>query len=73
MRWPDLERAGPLEFRHYDRIASLALIAVDFAILAAMAHYGASVRWMIAVAFVLGALLTTGAVREAAYWLAMRR
>jgi hypothetical protein len=71
--WPDLEQANPQQYRRNSRIATLAFVHLEFGILAAMAYYDVSVRWMIAVAFLLGALLVTGTLREATYWLAVRR
>jgi hypothetical protein len=71
IRWPELEQLDPRQFRKYSRTTTVAFAYVEFGVLAAMAYYEAPLRWMIALVFLLGALLITGAVREAAYWLAV--
>jgi hypothetical protein len=61
---------APLRFREYSRNCGVAGALIAFFGLLFMMHEDASVSSMIAVSFLALALLVTGAISEAAYWLA---
>jgi len=54
------------------RTWNVAGIGLGFVILALMAHFEASVRWMIVTLFVFGALSLNQTIKDAAIWIEAR-
>jgi hypothetical protein len=68
--WPDLTQMTPLRFKEYSYNTGTFCSFISFGALVMGEYLDIPVRLLIAISFLGLALLLTGAIREAAYWLA---
>jgi hypothetical protein len=62
----------PEAFRRLHGAGTWASVGLGFVILALMAHYEASIRWMIVSSFVFGVLALSELIKDAAIWIEAR-
>ena len=62
----------PEEFQRFHGHGTWTGVGVGFVMLALMAHYEASIRWMTATAFIFGMLALSELVKDAAIWIEAR-
>ena len=67
-----LSALDPEAFRRFHGHGTWAGVGLGFLILAVMAYFEASVRWMIVVLFIFGALSLNQTIKDAAIWIEAR-